>query len=87
MLKAGSESILKPVDEKYRQKTNQMKTGRKYKMPYTEKINVVCVHVAFTYEDVLDPGKIYHSKDCVKKFIEHIGDEVKQLMQNLHNNQ
>ena len=39
MLYADFESILKPVDEKYREKMNQMKIERKDKKPYTEKIN------------------------------------------------
>ena len=36
---ADFESILKPVDEGYRDKMNTMKTERKGKAPYTEKIN------------------------------------------------
>ena len=39
MLYADFESILKPVDERYRDKMNTMKAGRKGKAPYTEKIS------------------------------------------------
>ena len=39
MLHADFESILKPVDERYRDRMNTMKTDRKAKAPYTEKIN------------------------------------------------
>ena len=39
MLHADFESTLKPVDEGYRDKMNTMKTERKGKAPYTEKIN------------------------------------------------
>ena len=38
MLYADFKSILKPVDEVYKDKMNIMKTERKGKMPYTEKI-------------------------------------------------
>ena len=38
MLYADFESILKPVDEQYKDKMNTMKAGRKGKAPYTEKI-------------------------------------------------
>ena len=77
VLYADFESILKPVDEKYTEKMNKMKTDRKGKTPYTEKINTHvpsgwCVHITFAYGDVPDPLKMYHSKDCVEKFIEHI---------------
>ena len=34
MLYAGFESILKPVDERYREKINKMKAERKGKTPY-----------------------------------------------------
>ena len=49
MLYADFESILKPVDKRYREKMNTMKTDRKSKTPYTEKINTRvpsgwCVH-------------------------------------------
>lgn len=39
MLHADYVSILKPVDEKYKEKMNQIKNGQKGKSPYTEKIN------------------------------------------------
>ena len=39
MLYADFENILKPVDERYRDKMNTMKAERKCKAPYTEKIN------------------------------------------------
>ena len=59
MLYADFESILKPVDEQYRGKTNRMKTERKDKAPYTEKINTHvpsgwCVHSTFAYGDAPD---------------------------------
>ena len=66
--------MLKPVDEKYQEKMNKMKTDKKGKTPYTEKINThvpsgCCVHNTFTYGDVLDPLKMYRSKDCVEKLM------------------
>ena len=78
------ESILKPVDERYRDKMNTMKAGRKGKAPYTEKISKHipsgwCVHSTFAYGDVPDPLKMYRGKDCVEKFVEYIEDEVKRL--------
>lgn len=39
MVYADLESILKPVDKKYREKMNQMKTERKTAILYTENIN------------------------------------------------
>ena len=39
MLYADFESILKPVDERYRDKMNTMKAERKGRASYTEKIN------------------------------------------------
>ena len=39
MLYADFESILKPFDERYKDKLNTMKAERKDKAPYTEKIN------------------------------------------------
>ena len=39
MLYADFESIIKLVDEQYRDKMNTMKTDRKGKASYTEKIN------------------------------------------------
>ena len=49
MLYADFESVLKPVDKRYRKKVNTVKTERKRKASYTEKINthvpsVCCVH-------------------------------------------
>ena len=54
MLYADFESILKPVDERYRDRMNTMKTERKGKAPYTEKINTHLpsgwfVHSTFAY--------------------------------------
>ena len=40
MMYADFESILKPVDERYKEKMNTMKAGRKGKAPYTEKIDM-----------------------------------------------
>ena len=64
MLYADFESILKPVDERYRDKMNAIKVERKGKAPYTEKINTHvpsgwCVHRTSAYEDVPDPVKMY----------------------------
>ena len=58
MLDADFESILKPADEKYIEKINQMKTKQKGKTPCTEKINThlpsdLCVQNTLTYGDVL----------------------------------
>ena len=39
MLYADFESILKPVDERYKDQMNQLKTERKGKASYTEKLN------------------------------------------------
>ena len=77
-------SILKPLDERYREQMNTMKAERKGKTPYAEKLithvpSGWCVHSTFAYENVLDPLKMYRGKDCVEKFIEHIKDEVKRL--------
>ena len=84
MLYAGFDSTLKPVDGKYREKEDQMKTARWGKTRYTKKINTHIssewgVHSTFAYGVVLDPLKMYHGKCCIKKFVEHIEDEVKQL--------
>ena len=84
MLYADFESILKPVDERYRDRMNAMKTERKCKVPYTEKINTHvpsgwCVHSIFAYGDISDPLKMYRGKDCVEKFVEYIEEEVKWL--------
>ena len=39
MLYVHFESNVKPVDEEYREKINQMNTERKVKAPHTEKTN------------------------------------------------
>ena len=67
MLYADFESILKPVDERYRNKMNTMKTDRKGKASYTEIINTHvpsgwCVHSTFAYGEVPDPLKMYRGK-------------------------
>ena len=72
MLYADFESILKPVDERYRNKMNIMKAGRKGKASYTEKINTHvpsgwCVHSTFAYGGVPNPLKMYRAKDSVEK--------------------
>ena len=77
MLYADFESILKPVDERCRDSMNTIKTERKGKASYTEKINTHvpsgwCVYSAFAYGDVSDPLKMYRVKDCVEKFVEYI---------------
>ena len=74
MLYADFECILKPVDERNRDKMNRMNTKRKGKAPYTEKINTHvpsgwCVHNTFAYGDVSDPLKMYRGKDCVENRI------------------
>ena len=79
-----AESILKPVDERYRGKMNTIKAERKGKAPYREKINTHVpsgwyLHSTFAYGDVPDPLKIYRGKDCVEKFVEHTEDEVTRL--------
>ena len=84
MLYADFESILKPVDERYKDKMNTMKAGRKGKAPYTEKIitHILpgwCKHSTFAYGDVPDPLKLYRGKDCVERFVEYIEEEVKRL--------
>ena len=81
MLYADFESILKPFDERYKDKMNTMKAGRKGKAPYTEKINTNvpsgwCVHGTFAYGDDSNRLKVYRSKDCVEKFVE---EEIKRL--------
>ena len=84
MLYVDFESILKPVDERYKDKMNRMKAGRKGKASYIEKINKHvpsgwCVHSIFAYGDVPNPLKMYRGKDCVEKFVECIEEEVKRL--------
>ena len=84
ILCAEFESIVKPVDERYREKMNRMKAGKKGKVPYTEKISTHvqsgrCIHSTFAYGDVPDPLKMYQDKDCVEKFVEYIAEEVNRL--------
>ena len=84
MMYADFESILKPVDERYKETMNTMKTGKKRQGTYTEKINSHvpsgwCVHSTFAYGDVPNPLKMYRGKDCVEKFVEYIEEEVKRL--------
>ena len=84
MLYADFESILKPVDEPYRNNVDRMKPGRKGKASYTEKINIHvpskwCVLSNFAYGDVLEPLKMYRGKDCVERFVVYIEEEVKHL--------
>ena len=86
MLYADLECILKPVDERYRDRINTMKANRKRKgrLSYTERINTNvpsgwCVHSTFAYGDVPNPLKMYRGKDCVEKFVEYIEEEVKRL--------
>ena len=50
---------------------NIMKTDRKGKASYTEKINTHvlsgwCVHSTFAFGDAPDPLKMYQGKDCGK---------------------
>ena len=84
MLYTDFGSILKPVDERYRDRMNTVKAGSKGKVSYTEKINTHvpsrwCVHSTFAYGDVADPLKMYRGKDCVENFVEYIEEEVKRL--------
>ena len=84
MLYADFESILKPVDERYKEKMNRTWAGRKGKASYTEKINTDvpsewCVHSNFAYGDVPNLLKMYRVKDCVERFVEYIQEEVKRL--------
>ena len=88
MLYAKFESILKPVDDRYKDKMNAMKAERKGKASYTEKISKHvpsrwCVHSTFSFGDVPDPLKMYRSKDCVEKFVEYIEEEVKRLSEKI----
>ena len=80
MLYSDFESILKPVDKRYRDKMNAMKAGRKGKALHTERISIGwCVHSTFAYGDVPNPLKMYRGKDCVEKFVEYIEEEVRRL--------
>ena len=56
---------------------NTIKTERKGKARYIEKINTHvlsgwCVDSTFAYGDVPDPLKMYRGEDCVEKFEEYI---------------
>ena len=69
MLHAGFERILKPLDEQYRGKTNQMKTEQKSKAPHIEKTHTHVssgwyVHSNFPHGDICDLLRMYCSKDC-----------------------
>ena len=84
ILYADSESILKPVNERYRDSMNTMKAERKGKTSYMEKINRHvpsgwCVHITFAYGDLPNPLKMYQGKDCLEKFVEYKEEEVKRL--------
>ena len=83
MLYADFESILKSVDEWYKEKMNTMKAERKGNASYTEKINTHaplgwCVHRTFAYGDISNPVKMYQSKDCGKvcRILRRRGKEV-----------
>ena len=39
----------------------------------------MCVRSTSPYAGVPDPLKMYHGKDCVEKFVEHIENQVKEL--------
>ena len=63
MLYADFKSILKLVDFRYRDRMNTMKTERKDKASYMEKINTHipsgwCVHSTFAYGDAFNPSKM-----------------------------
>ena len=80
---ADFESILKPMEERYKDKMNQLKSRRQGES-YTERINQHvpsgwCVYSKFAYGDVPDPLKVYCGKDCVEKFINHIVAETDRL--------
>ena len=84
MLHADSESTLNPVDERYRNRMNTMKTESKGKAPHTKRIKTYVpsgwwVHSTFSYGYVCDPLKMYRGKDCVEKFVECIEENVKHL--------
>ena len=87
------ESILKPVNQQYRENIYQLETKRKGKMPCTENINTHvtsgwCVHITFSYGDVFDPLEMYCGIDCVERFMEHNKDGVIcSCLQHFHSNQ
>ena len=79
-----AEIVLKPVDERYKEKMNKMEAKRKGKASYIEKINTHvpsgwCVHSTFAYGDAPDPLKMYRGKYCVEKFVEYIEEGVRRL--------
>ena len=74
MLYADFKSILKPVDEWYRDKINTMKAGRKGKASYTEKINT---HV---------PSSVYAAPLIMEMFLIHLKCiEAKTVWKSLRN--
>ena len=83
MLYTDFESILKLIDQQSREKMNKMKTERKGKTPYTEKINTPvpsgwCVRNIFSaYGDVPDPLKMYLGKDLsgLDKLVSNLDDD------------
>ena len=91
MLYADFESILKPMDERYKDKMEQLKDKReqlkaegKGEASYTEKLNTHvpsgwCVYSKFAYGDVPDPMTDYRGKDCVEQFVDYVEKEVKRL--------
>ena len=84
MLYADFESILKPVEERYKDEMSRMKAERGGEASYTEKLNTHvpsgwCVYSKFAYGDVPDPMTDYRGKDCVEQFVDHVEKEVKRL--------
>ena len=79
MMYADLGSILKPVDERYRNKMNTMNTERKGKALNTHVASGWFVHSSFAYGDGPDLLKMYRGEDCVEKFVEYIKEEVKRL--------
>ena len=70
MLIADFESMVKLVDETYRDKMNQMKAERKDNLPDKEKINMRVppwwrIHSMFAYGNVINPLKMYLVENCV----------------------
>ena len=83
MLHADFESVLKLVDELYKDKMNVIKAEKKGKTSYAEKINTHvpsgwCVHSTFAYGYVHHPLKMCRGKDCVEEFVEYLKVEVKR---------
>lgn len=78
------ESILKLVDERYRDKMNQLKVEREGKVLYMEKFNIYvllgwCVYSKFVYGEVFDLMMVYCGEDCVEQFVDYLEKEVKRL--------